>query len=205
MVATHLRGGGSIAQVSESNPGFVLLNLAKIRTYKSWLEAQEPAKEPWPEKLDYFGPGLENLIILDWLESNIRQPRPFKAKQLWIHGGPDLGKTSLVNYLRRFLRIYMFPLDELFFDTYDDDYDLIVLDEFNAQVPITHLNKWLDGQHTTLRIKGGQIIKRKNLPVLILSNHSPADCYRNANTKLVFEALLTRLLVIEVTDPLYKS
>lgn len=205
VLSDAIRHGSSLQTLLDTDSGFLLLNLAKVRTFKSWVDAQPKDKEPWPEKQSYIVPSTdENNTVITWLEANIRKDRAFKQKQLWIHGGPDLGKTSLVNYLERFLRIYYFPLEETFHDLYDDDYDLIVLDEFNAQVTIAQLNKWLDGQRFNIRIKGGQMMKTKNIPVLILSNHSPADCYRNSNTRTVFEALLTRLIVVELNTPLFE-
>lgn len=208
VLSTAIRGGASIQTLLQDHSGFLLLNLQKVRTFKSYVDAQPKDKEPWPELVDditYVVPSNDNnRFVKLWLWSNIRKPRAFKQRQLWLHGGPDLGKTSLVNYLERFLRIYYFPLEETFHDLYDDDYDLIVLDEFNAQVTIAQLNKWLDGQRFNIRIKGGQMMKTKNIPVLILSNHSPAECYRNSNARVVFDALLTRISVIELDSPLFE-
>lgn len=76
------------------------------------------------------------------------------------------------------LNIYWMPSMESFYDEYADDaYDLVVLDEFKGTKSIQELNLWLQGSPMSVRVKGGQRMKRQNLPMIILSNFSPAEAY----------------------------
>lgn len=93
------------------------------------------------------------------------------------------------------------PLGEDFYDTYTDDaYDIIVADEYKCQKTITWLNAFVQGGlPLNMRIKGGQIMKYKNLPVIIASNHSIVEGYSKANYISV-DALKTRFTEIEVVN-----
>lgn len=99
--------------------------------------------------------------------------------------------------------MYPVPLGEDFYDTYDDDaYDLIIADEYKAQKTITFLNDFLQGgMAMNLRIKGGQIMKRKNLPSIFCSNHSISEAYHKANA-ISINALKERFTEIYVDTPL---
>jgi len=93
------------------------------------------------------------------------------------------------------------PVNEDFYDFYSDEgTDLIVLDEFKASKPIQVLNQWLDGQQLTVRVKGGQRMKLKNHPFIILSNYTLEECYTGAFTRL--DTLRARLCEIEIEDAL---
>lgn len=89
------------------------------------------------------------------------------------------------------------PLLEDFYDLYDDDlYDLVCLDEFRGQKTIQFLNLWLQGGlPMSVRKKGSQGLKRKNLPMIICSNFALENVYKDANK---IDSLRTRLLEVEV-------
>lgn len=139
------------------------------------------------------------LQLLEWVNANVCQPRPFRSPQLYLWGPPAVGKTTFLRLLEKSLRVYYMPTDENFYDFYDDeDYDLIVLDEFKGQKTIQDLNRWLDGQTLTVRKKGTQCMKFKNLPVIIVSNFPPHVVYRNKFEKGELEPFTSRLLVVEI-------
>lgn len=86
----------------------------------------------------------------------------------------------------------------LYLEDYEDDrYDLIIFDEFTGQVPIFILNSLLDGSEVRFNVKGGHVVKRENLPVIILSNFSPRECYKNVDD-LVLSTLESRLRIVKV-------
>ena len=149
----------------------------------------------------------ENLPVYAWICKNVllNFKRKYKQRQLFIHGPSNMGKSSLIDHLHKYLRVYTVP-HEHFYDNYNDyDYDIAVIDEFTGQKPLSWMNSFLEGRPMSLRQKGRQYTKRKNLPVIILSNLSPEDCYRNGriNNPDGFQGLLNRLVVHELTTSLF--
>ena len=92
------------------------------------------------------------------------------------------------------------PLLEDFYDFYEDEnYDLVVLDEFRGQKTIQFLNMWTQGGIMNVRKKGSQTMKTRNLPFIVLSNY-PLDLVYKDPSKI--ETLKTRFLEIALTEPI---
>lgn len=198
-IAGMLDKGKSLAEVKEEERGFFMINKRKIEEYASWIECENQKKS----KLEWVAPSLDGLTdsnkqIAEWICKNIRQTRVFKAPQLFITGKPNLGKTSLIEWLKKFLSVYPIPILEDFYDQYSDDYDLVVLDEFKGQKTIQWLNEFLQGSTMNIRKKGSQSLKKKNLPVIILSNYTLEECYPKANADGRLDSLRARLEIVEV-------
>lgn len=198
-IAELIDQGKSLAEVKEEERGYFLMNKRKIEEYATWVECEKAKKS----KMDWIPPKLDGLTdankqIAEWLCKNIRQNRAFKAPQLFITGKPNLGKTSLVEWLNKSLSVYLMPMEEEFYDQYSDDYDLVVLDEFKGQKKITFLNQFLQGSAMSIRKKGSQGLKQKNIPVIILSNLTLETCYRKANEDGRLDSLRARLEIVEV-------
>lgn len=198
-VAKMLMEGKSISEINAVDPGYVMINKRKLEEYEQWItvEKHKKSKEEW------VPPSLEGLTdankqIAQWIVSNIRQTRKFKAPQLFITGPKNLGKTSLIEWLGRSLSVYHIPQMEDFYDLYSDDYDLVVFDEFKGQKTIQWMNLFLQGSPMNIRKKGSQYMKMKNLPVIILSNYTLGDCYPKARDDGRLDTLLTRLDIVEV-------
>jgi hypothetical protein len=199
LVAEMLEQGKTLAEVKDQEKGYFLINKRKIEEYAAFIQCENSKKT----KLDWKPPSTEGLTdankqIAEWICSNIRQTRAFKAPQLFITGKPNLGKTSLVEWLKKFLSVYLMPTTEEFYDHYSDDYDLVVLDEFKGQKTIQFLNEFLQGSSMPIRKKGSQGLKNKNLPVIILSNYTLEECYRKANEDGRLDSLRARLTQVEV-------
>lgn len=198
-IAGMLDEGKTLAEVKEEERGFFMINKRKIEEYAAFIECENQKKS----KMDWIPPSTDGLTdankqIAEWLCKNIRQTRAFKAPQLFITGKPNLGKTSLVEWLKKFLSVYLMPMTEEFYDHYGDDYDLVVLDEFKGQKTIQFLNEFLQGSTMSIRKKGSQGLKKKNLPVIILSNYTLEECYRKANEDGRLDSLRARLEIVEV-------
>ncbi len=205
----NLMEGATLSQVNDTEPGYVLLHMKQLQQYQTWLFTEKQRQEAL--SLSSFqvesGVDLNNHLfdssssrIAGWLQKNLftDQTRAFKQKQLFIHGPPNIGKTSLVEQLRSLgVRIYDMPY-EGFYDVYHDDaYDLIVLDEFKGQKTVQELNMWLQGSTMNVRRKGlPPLLKKKNMPMMILSNYHPTSCFRNLD-EMRLAPLLTRLKVVE--------
>ncbi len=107
-----------------------------------------------------------------------------------------------------YFRVYYVPMGETFYDNYDDDdFDLIVMDEYEGQKPITWVNSFVDGSTVTLRVKGGQVCKRNNLPVICLCNDSPSAFYHKsrAQSPNSFDAFMRRweVVVLDISVDLF--
>lgn len=204
VVAQKILDGMSLFKLNEEEPGFVLQHKRKIEEYEAWVAMKRPRLDLLPWELlpvPAFGPERQ---IAEWCNSNLFKPRPLKSPQLYIFSPPNCGKTTFVQFLERFCRIYYMSLLEDFYDFYDDDsYDLVVIDEFKGQKTIQFLNQFLDGQTCTIRIKGGQRIKRRNIPVIILSNWPLNHVYSGAIDKHGHDAiapLIARLEIVSVNS-----
>jgi len=202
-ICEMLEAGKSMRDVYMADRGFYMRNKSHIHSMKHELDmwSHEDGMKPIEQiQLKYRrDPDLiyQDRVIVSWLVKNLCMKRPFKAKQLFITGPPDVGKTHLVNYLSEFLRVYHIPANEDFYDHYTDDVQLCVLDEFKAQKTVQWMNEFLQGSLMSLRKKGSQYLKRSNPPVIILSNYTLEDCYKNQDSTRL-ESLKCRLLEVHV-------
>lgn len=204
--------GLSMYEIDQVVPTTVLIHKRKLEEYQALQERWKQALtlKPWTcavTKLRYQTPGTltihPDVVICNWLNKNIKKPRIHKQKQLYIHGPPNVGKTGLILKLEQMLRVYHCPMDEEFYDEYSDsDYDIIVLDEFKSSKKITFLNKLLEGAPMSLRKKGAQLLKRKNLPIVICSNYTLQEAYHNvqAMEPQRIDLLERRLEIVEVKE-----
>lgn len=207
-ISNSILKGSTLDELVEQYPAYLLLHLTQVQRFmdyrtslilrRGFAEAQMIPVRVQPA--DDFCT-LWNSEIASWLNLNLRTQRAHRQKQLWISAGPATGKTSLVLWLEKTFKInvYYWPRDEKWWDGYSDDaYDLIVLDEYRAQKMITELNPILSGDPTPLsRRNAPPLVKRHNLPVLILSNFHPTCCYSKVMASQL-APLLDRLQLVEV-------
>ncbi len=201
-----LKDGKNLDDLIEVMPGFAFTNKRKIDGWIDYFEQKRYKKEKkeWSHALQVLA--LSPLIdtpqgqlICSWLYRNIKKPRVFKQKQLMVHGAPNLGKTSLINFLEIHLNIYHMTTDD-----YDDNwinyhYDLAILDEFRGQKKITWWNKWLQGGTMPLKVRYRSPNKEQNIPTIILGNFDLETCYSNCDYTRV-EPMLIRLEIVEITQ-----
>jgi hypothetical protein len=204
-VAKKILSGSSLLDLMNEDPGYFMLNQSKIANFLSFFTLSTQREQLAPSKLPirYSGHQLETQSIVDWLNTNLKCIKPFKSPQLWIHGTHNLNKTTLINKLQNYYLPYPMPMQEDFYDFYEDSrYDFCTLDEFYTHKTIQFLNLWLQGSMMNLRVKNGQRIKRHNVPTIICSNYHPTQCYRNPLYRVTLDALISRLLVIELREPI---
>jgi len=176
--------GKTILQAAEENPGTLthaVLHQDKIlRWHTSRLLASiEPPLKFVSAAPPFLEGGIWDSVIATWLMNNMTGTRVFGKKQLWIAGPTMVGKTTFANRLAEMFRIYWVP-DEDFYDDYvDQNYDLIVFDEYRHQKTILWMNRFCDGSVCPLRQKGRQTVKRINHPIIVLSNFRMRECYPN--------------------------
>lgn len=207
--ATMVSQGKTLKQVYDQDPGFFLLHKRKIEELSSWLNQMNQVPKLTWKKIEESAISLmnsQNRLIFEWLNQNLFQKRPYGSLDLYIYGATKMGKTSLVNWLDDYCRIYWLPPQEDFYDEYDDDcYDLCVLDEFRANKTIQFLNSWCQQSVLPLKKKGiTNVLKRKHLPTIILSNYSLEECYSEAVKKNsnILDPLYRRLQLVYVCSPI---
>ena len=72
--------------------------------------------------------------ITQWISENLfESSRSLRKAQLYLWGGPHLGKTHLAQTLRASMTTYSPSHGEKYWDGFDDDVDLIIMDEFNGK------------------------------------------------------------------------
>lgn len=201
--AALLKAGGSTAAVFEQLPGFFLVNKRKVEELKQWLEMKKmkrPSLSPIRITTTTTDPATR--AVVSWMSSNIRQPRGFKQAQLFLHGAPDMRKTSLALLAATVFNVYDIPHEEFDDLYYDGEYDLAVLDEFNDRSVRNpyFLNLWLQGAPMTLRVKGSQRRKTDNIPTILISNYSLAGLFSGKPTE--YETMCARVVSVDVTTPL---
>jgi len=205
----------SVNEVMMDHADYMLMNLKKVEAFNSWLEMRDKrlayaAAQQLPVHVSPVEDYCQywNQEIASWLNLNLRKNRPHRMKQLWICAPPGMGKTSLIMNLEKDFKLstYFWPKDEKWWDGYEDFcYDLIVLDEFFTQKTITELNPILSGDPVPLSRRGKDpLVKRQNLPVIILSNYEPEECFARvaSNQPHKIAPLLDRLRVVVCKGPI---
>lgn len=212
LMIREIQKGSTIDDLDDLFPEYMMMNVQKVVAYMSYLEVKKKRRDFAAAQLikvnvssaeGFLSPW--NMLIASWLTKNLRQDRVHRQKQLWIQSPPEMGKTSLLMWLERTfkLSIYYWPKDEKWWDTYSDGaYDLIIIDEFHGQKSITELNQILSGDPISLsRRNMPYVMKRNNLPVIILSNFTPDQCFHKCTAQQL-APLNSRLEVIMCDGPI---
>lgn len=188
-VANRIKSGKTLQEIDAKYPGYFLRYGPQIKRYQQQQQAwdRRSSLRPHPNGFaipsEYLALDNAQVQICEWIVANFPKPpavRAKDAKALYLVGPTGLGKTRFFNRLSKYLLRYNVPRGEDFYDFYQDGYyDFAFIDEFRAQKTLTWLNSFCNGrEQLNMRIKGGQLEKRQNLPVVICSNYYPAECYR---------------------------
>lgn len=194
--------GKSSNEIRQEYPGFFLMNMKKIMEAKSFILKEDLLKRKRYEVICSCASDApqQTLDIAEWLNLNLNSPREFKQKQLYIWGKHNMGKTSLIISLEKFLSIWRIPPYEHWYCNYQDDcFDLGFIDEYKGLKPIGFMNELLQGGRMVLPQKGvsAGMEKKNNIPIIIASNEPLEEIHRNISREAL-DPLLSRLLVIEV-------
>lgn len=200
-IAHLVAGGASLSELVAEDPGYMLGNLQKVMTFAQAMRVEQQRQKKTKKSLTFSlsSGDVTSSALVGWLNNNIRKPREFKQKQLWLHSSPNMGKTSLVLSLQEHASVYWAPLEGNNDDLYDDDaYDVVVFDEYFGQRKLTWLNSFLQGGPMTIYRRYHSVMKYNNLPCIILSNFTPAQCYKNMSEEAL-APLLSRLTVLQLS------
>jgi len=197
LVAGLINSGAGLDEINREYPGFTMMNLSRIQLYQSWM-TQRARSTPTKVCLSVVTTALANgptRQIASWLNKNLCQPRRLRDPQLYISGPPLTHKTRLLEYLRDHFSVYTVPRGEEYDNLWSDDHQLAVLDEFDSSYrQVSWLLSFLDGSEMTLRTKGGQVLKTKNVPVIICSNFTSSEVVPENR----YQAFITRIQPVYV-------
>lgn len=176
IAATSLLNGTTIEALLAENPGYVLNNLRKLKEFSAYLTEIEVAKQA--RSLKPFT--LKITTVSDVKEIKIGFPRESGDKHYWIYGPTAVGKTTRVlDPLRNHGSGFAIPYNNDY-NGYNDEYQFLYCDEFRGQLTSFCLNQLCDGGLMKLNTKGGTVVKRKNLPIVVISNFPPSEVYKDA-------------------------
>lgn len=207
-IAMKISTGASLDKINEVDPGFYLMNKRKVDEYYSWMENKRSCQRvPWiPFTLETISRSCSSTCqIMEWCNLNLNKDRPYGAKDIYIYGKTQLGKTSLLLYLEKFFRIYWLGSEDFYCLYNDTDFDIVVLDEFRATKTIQFLNSFCQAAPFPLKRKGlPTFVKKKHLPTILVSNYSLEECYHEALSKnpQVLDPLYRRLDIVYCQEPI---
>ncbi len=195
MIAIKCKEGLSIREIDEADPGFMLMNLSKVKAYLQFQQViQLTPTKTWLPVTAPSGISIPIARLAAWMNQNLNSTRTLRQKQLLLSSPPRMGKTTLIEELRNYFNVYS-HCGSKWFDGFDDSvHNLIVFDEFNGCVPLSIMNKVLDGSQCILEIKGGTVVKSHKQPVIILTNYEEHELYCGQDVRpAVREAFFDRL------------
>jgi len=191
--------------VVKDYPQMLITHKRKIEDAFTWVEERKrlrPDKVWTPFDVPAFAyDGLPELAqIAEWCNLNLGdRPRDFKQKQLWICSPPDFGKTTFAKWLMDRFHTYILPVDDAWDDLFNDNYQLVIIDEFNGQRRISWLNGFVQGGRFPVKRRGtAPVVKTRNIPVIVLSNYTPQNAYNNC-PHVAWESIMARFTVVNLT------
>jgi len=196
-VAKMIIEGKSILECFQAEPGYVGFNLQKTQYLEQWYKTvmrPAPILDPWQElDLAQYQLNSPEYDIASWLNRNLFKDREARLPHLMIVGPTQIGKSYLIRCLKNFCRVYKCPNKGQFYSQWDDNkFDLIHMEELHAGWPLSELLLFLDGQEIDLKVHNGFNHKEKNVPIIITSNQTFRQSYKNVPDHTL-EALIARV------------
>lgn len=202
-IAMMILEGATLQDLNEADPGFVMMNLTRVRTYMNFVKTTNTPMVPLRITVQTDHP--ETMMIFRWFDENLAPGqslvRPIKTPQLWMWGPANTRKTSAVLLFHKWCSIYNVPHhDTGFNDFYSDSYDLAFLDEFSRGcVQEDWLKQFSQGSPMPIKIKGSSMLKERNMPMVICSNQAPSSYIPDLEE---YKAIEARFLIVYVSTPL---
>lgn len=192
-VYLELKQGTSMDKLLELYTPYMMSNYSKVEKIRNLLKDSSKRQEPkgldalWTQFIPDALMNDHSKQIASWLQTNLGRERRFRTKNLWIEGAPGIGKSFTMHLLGEYIRIYYLTELENWYRFDEDEYDLIVLDEWKGGRPdgrgrfnVQLFNHLLDGSRVILNMKFGNTIKTKNLPFIVLSNFRISEVYKDS-------------------------
>lgn len=206
-----MEGSRNIFDINKQHPSFVLMNHAKVVSYINLCNSSDATSLPllrFPSVVDPSLLSPKQFHIYKWMCSiqtgEYNNDNAHDWKHLRIEGGTGIGKTALVTICRKFLRLFTIPYVLKWWDGYnDEDFDILIGDEYRSQLKLQTLNSLCDGAGTALPMRGMasflHVIKK---PVLLISNYTWDNSYTKVANEnpVVLDAVKRRFDTVNFED-----
>lgn len=128
--------------------------------------------------------------------------RVHRQKHIWLYTGQGVGKTTLIEQLKRRCRVFDMPNKYPLEGYQDGVYDCMVFEEFKpGSCELSVLNNITGGGSTSDGANRYQkATKSDNLLVIIASNYQPGECYKNCIGNKAYMALLDRFYFLQFDE-----
>lgn len=207
-VAAQLQNGKTIQEVAKADPGFFMLNMPKIIAYDNFLKRSAVEILPPLAGATSDLTSFPNSYLASYVNNNYRGNFTPQSKHLWIVGDTKIGKSTFVNELRKYKKVYDVPYDGDWYDGFDETFDIALFDEFSGRKSIQWLNRFLDPfpLYMNKRNTHGGYKKERHIPSIVLTNLLPEQVYKKINEKEpeYLRALMRRFEVITFKDELLR-
>lgn len=201
--AKQIKEGKTIYEIDDEVPGFVLNHKRKIEDY---IKMHVEKKQKQTPKLTFYGfedvddPAWQQVV--EWANTNFLHARAPRQKQLWLWSDAfGIGKSyPWLNILPEYYKLYEWQPDKKQSEFFDNTIDYIVMDEFHGSTKISDLKRLSQMYGMTVDRKYTSHIEfKKNVPLIVTSNHPPKSVYKNCYRTDV-ESLEDRFLVVQVHE-----
>ena len=159
-----------------------------------------------PEELATFDSDQQFAIFVDYVNKMIRYGNQQLHKQccIAIIGAPSIGKTTVVNELKKFFYTYIFPTDGWHTDYENGRYEMVLWNEWDIKLlSKSDLLLFTEGEIVDLKIKHSKAVKRDRPMIVLVSNDSFKQQvlkrfgYDEYYHNLMLEALSVRMIELD--------
>ena len=154
----------------------------------------------------------DRMGAMTWLADNLDVQRPIRKPQLLLVGSPGSGKTTWVENLSSFCRVYRAPMRKDDFSKASTEVDFWFIDQLTKdRMSPRVLNKVLDGSRVKLDAKYQRPFdKQKNVPVIMACNKPPEyeekirrEAFRTRVTEVTFSKMDSEFVPARLAKTLY--
>ena len=184
--------------------GYVGYRIGATRELMATLLQIEEARKPLLYSMeDNLSEEMNDtsMELLDRLLEQTRSPSRHRQPHFYVFTETGTGKTVLLNQLSRRLRLFSMPCTHPLEGYTDGRYDMMVYEEFGpGSAKLGTMNNLTGGGTTTDgSTRYHATVKKDDIPIVIMTNHPPQDCYKNMVGSLAYDAFLTRFYFFKFT------
>ena len=128
-----------------------------------------------PEELRIFDNNPKFGVFVDYVNKILQYGNQQLHKQccLSLVGEPSIGKSTVVNGLKRFFNTYVFPLDGWHTQYENGSYDIVLWNEWDIRlISRSDLLLFTEGEIVDLKVKYTKAVKRDRPMIILTANYS---------------------------------